>query len=285
MTILDGKKQLQDVLKGLYEEREATLMSEMVFEKLTGLARIQQLLEKNKTIENAQMQQLEVWKKELLQHRPIQYVLGESWFMGMPFFVKEGVLIPRPETEELVHWILETMDGKTGNVLDIGTGSGCIAISIAKNNPNLNVSAIDKSLDALEIAKKNSQLLNTSVTFQQRDILSVSENDFAEKWDLIVSNPPYITENERKDMSDNVLEFEPEMALFVPNTDPLLFYRKIAEIATIILHSGGYLFFEINEKFGKETVDLLSLLGFKDIVLKKDLQGKDRMVKALWLVN
>ncbi len=276
---------MQDVLKGLYEEREATLMSEMVFEKLTGLARIQQLLEKNKTIENAQMQQLEVWKKELLQHRPIQYVLGESWFMGMPFFVKEGVLIPRPETEELVHWILETMDGKTGNVLDIGTGSGCIAISIAKNNPNLNVSAIDKSLDALEIAKKNSQLLNTSVTFQQRDILSVSENDFAEKWDLIVSNPPYITENERKDMSDNVLEFEPEMALFVPNTDPLLFYRKIAEIATIILHSGGYLFFEINEKFGKETVDLLSLLGFKDIVLKKDLQGKDRMVKALWLVN
>lgn len=285
MTILEGKKQLLDTLIEIYEEREAKTMSEMVLEKLTGLTRIQQLLDKGKVLDSVQVRQLGIWEKELLQHRPIQYILGESWFMGMPFFVQEGVLIPRPETAELVLWVLETMSGRSGNVLDIGTGSGCIAISIAKNNKTLNVSAIDKSVDALEIARKNNQLLDAAVAFQQMDVLSVTANDFPEKWDVIVSNPPYITENERKDMHQNVLDFEPEMALFVPNGEPLLFYRKIAEIATEMLKSGGYLFFEINENFGKETVSLLELLGFENVTLKKDLQGKDRMVKALWLVN
>ncbi|MFT4204097.1 MAG: peptide chain release factor N(5)-glutamine methyltransferase [Chitinophagaceae bacterium] len=285
MTISDEKRQLAVDLAGLYEEREAQAIAEMVFEKLTGLTRIQLLLDRAGWLTSDQLRQLQSWKEDLLRHRPVQYVLGEAWFMGMPFFVQEGALVPRPETEELVLWVLETMDGKPGNALDIGTGSGCVAISIARNNPQLHVLAVDSSPEALRIAEKNNQKLQANVSFREMDILVANANDFPEKWDVIVSNPPYIAEMERNDMNHNVLGFEPEMALFVPDADPLLFYRAIANLATQILRSGGYLFFEINEKFGKEVVDLLAFLGFKDVVLRKDLQGRHRLVKALWLVN
>lgn len=285
MTIKDGKKQLLDDFKEIYEEREASNIADMLLEKLTGYSRTESFLRKDELLNNEQVALLSKWTKDLLMHRPVQYVLGEAWFMGNPFFVSEGVLIPRPETEELVDWILETMKGKSGKVLDIGTGSGCIAISLAKYNQALQVSAVDKSLDALKIAQINSEKLSANVTYLQQDILSVNGAIFPEKIDVIVSNPPYIKNEEKADMHQNVLGFEPEMALFVPDADPLLFYRKIAEIATRSLVSGGFLFFEINEQFGKEVVSLLQEFGFKDVLLKKDLQGKDRMVKALWHVN
>lgn len=285
MTIAEGKKQLAEKLATRYDEREAHNIAEMVVEKLTGWDRIKLLLQKNETLSSEQESLLQTWTRDLLRHRPVQYVLGEAWFMGFPFFVAESVLIPRPETEELVQWILETMKGKPGKVLDIGTGSGCIAVSLAKHNRQLQVSAIDKSNEALYISEKNNQKLATSVRFFQMDILDMEGGFFSEKMDVIVSNPPYIKENERKYMHENVLAFEPEMALFVPNTNPLLFYRKIAEIATKSLVPGGHLFFEINEMFGNEVVSLLTDIGFKSVELKKDLQGKDRMVKAIWSVN
>ena len=285
MTIREGKRQLLAGLTAIYQEREAKAIADKAVGRLTGLTRVQLLLDKDKILAPEQIRQLAKWQSELSRHRPIQYVLGEAWFMGLSFFVEEGVLIPRPETEELVHWILETMDGKTGNVLDIGTGSGCIAIAIAKHHPKLNVSALDKSAEALRIARQNNRRFATAVRFRQLDILSSDEKDFPEKCDLIVSNPPYVTADERKGMHQNVLAFEPEMALFVPDSEALLFYQKISGIAAKTLKNGGYLFFEINENFGKEVVGLLEHSGFSAIVLKKDLQGKDRIVKALWLVN
>lgn len=286
MRILDAKNQLTSSLSTIYDDREAQMITDMVMEKLTGWDKIHIFLKKDELLDSSQIYLLEKWEKELLAHRPIQYVIGEAWFMNFPFFVAEGVLIPRPETEELVFWISETIKGKEdAKVLDIGTGSGCIAISLSKLNPALSVWAVDKSNEALHIAEQNNTNLNASVRFKELDILETDNLDFARSLYVIVSNPPYIKELERKDMQENVLAYEPEMALFVPDNDPLLFYRKIAELARKSLCSGGFLFFEINEKFGKEVVNLLSFLGFKDIELKKDLQGKDRMVKAIWLVN
>ncbi|WP_447639792.1 MULTISPECIES: peptide chain release factor N(5)-glutamine methyltransferase [Chitinophagaceae] len=285
MTISGARRLLANALLEIYDEREAKKISEMVMEKLTGWSRTQLLLNADKNLDTAQIIQLEAWQSALLQGQPIQYVIEEAWFMGLPFAVREGVLIPRPETEELVQWILDTIGTNSGDVLDVGTGSGCIAIALSKLHPDLHVAALDISPDALAIARENNEKLHTNVTFLQQDMLDTKEDFFSEKWDVIVSNPPYITERERLEMHANVLDYEPEVALFVPNGDPLLFYRKIAEIASRSLCSRGYLFFEINEHFGKETVSLLSLLGFRDIILRKDLQGKDRMVKALWLVN
>ncbi|PZP49207.1 MAG: peptide chain release factor N(5)-glutamine methyltransferase [Pseudopedobacter saltans] len=285
MTIQEAKKHLLDILITIYDQREAASIAAMVMEKLTGLDRIQSLIKKDAIVTLDQETLLEKWTKDLLAQRPVQYVLEEAWFYGFSFYVKEGVLIPRPETEQLVEWVMETMRDLPGTVLDIGSGSGCIAITLAKLKPHLHVFSVDKSEEALAIARENNRRLKTAVDFRQMDILAVDNIDIGKKLDAIVSNPPYIKEMEKQDMHTNVLNYEPEMALFVPDSDPLLFYRKIAELSSKTLRSEGYLFFEINEQYGKEVVNLLALLGFSDIELKKDIQGKDRMVKALWVVN
>jgi release factor glutamine methyltransferase len=206
--------------------------------------------------------------------------LGETEFYGLPFYVDESVLIPRPETEELVDWIQKENDKNAFlNILDIGTGSGCIAIALKHGFTNSTVHAFDISVQALETAQSNTERNNLEVNFAQVDILNAP--DFTTKWDIIVSNPPYITEHEKDDMFPNVLNHEPHLALFVPDNDPLLFYRKIALFARQHLHHNGKLYFEINRESGKECMELLTGLGFNDIELKKDISGNDRMVRAI----
>jgi release factor glutamine methyltransferase len=238
---------------------------------------------------------LNVWEELVTQLKteiPIQYLLGNTEFFGLPFLVNENVLIPRPETEELVDWIIgeekkmerskeEKIEGqKTIKILDIGTGSGCIAISLAKNIPNATVFAIDVSAKALEVAKKNGEINKVSVTFLEKNILET--DDLLEQFDIIVSNPPYVRNLEKVEIKKNVLDNEPHLALFVDDFDALIFYRKIALLATKNLKQGGQLFFEINQYLGKEMVALLHENGFESVSLRKDIYGNDRMTRAVW---
>ncbi len=216
---------------------------------------------------------------ELKTEKPIQYITGEAWFYGFRFEVNENTLIPRPETEELVEWIIEEsklQQSKNLTILDIGTGSGCIPISLKKEIPNAIVSAIDVSEKALEMAQKNAFNNEVEVNFMLKNILETESLD--EKYDIIVSNPPYVRNLEKREIKKNVLDYEPHLALFVEDTNPLLFYRKIAELALTGLAPNGKLFFEINQYLGKETVELLDNLGFKNIELRKDFVGNDRMI-------
>jgi len=220
---------------------------------------------------------------ELKTGRPVQYILGHTEFYGLPFNVNPSVLIPRPETEELVEWVLESLGSQrlaVGSILDIGTGSGCIAISLKKNLPGFNVSAIDISADALATAASNAQLNNVDVQFINADILNLNSEIETPNSEIIVSNPPYVTLHDKTQMHTNVTDFEPHTALFVPEDDPLLFYRAIADFALTNLKPHGLLFFEINENLGAETVELLTNKGFKNIELRKDMSGRDRMIKA-----
>jgi release factor glutamine methyltransferase len=239
-----------------------------------------------------------IWEELLNQLKkeiPIQYLLGNTEFFGLPFIVNENVLIPRPETEELVDWIIEREkrierlkgEKKEGQrvvkILDIGTGSGCIGISLAKNLPTADVFALDVSPDALKVAKLNAERNGVSVTFLEKDILQTE--DLLEQFDLIVSNPPYVRNLEKHEIRNNVLDHEPHIALFVDDIDALLFYRKIALLATKNLINGGQLFFEINQYLGTEMIALLTASGFSDIELRKDIYGNDRMIRAVWMKN
>lgn len=217
--------------------------------------------------------------KDLATKKPIQYVLNEAWFYGEKYFVNENVLIPRPETEELVELICNENNQDSLTILDIGTGSGCIPISVKKKKSDWNVHAIDLSKEALEVARRNSNDLNALVTFYELDILKTHSIE-DKKFDIIVSNPPYIAKNEASTMNDTVLQFEPHIALFVENNDPLLFYKVIADFALTNLKGSGKLYFEINQRLGKEVVELLVNKGFSGVVLHKDLSGNDRMVSA-----
>lgn len=216
----------------------------------------------------------------LKAHEPIQYIIGDTEFHGLTFKVSPSVLIPRPETEELVAWIIDEHKTKQQiSILDIGTGSGCIAITLAKHLPNTKVYALDVSLNALSLAKENALINDVRVEFIEADILDWDFGDL--KFDVIVSNPPYVRELEKEDMSVNVLDHEPHLALFVKDDDALLFYRTITEVANKILKPNGQLYFEINESLGKDTNDLLSDSGFSNVELKKDIFEKDRMIKAV----
>ena len=220
--------------------------------------------------------------KDLLKNKPIQYIIGETEFCDLKFKVNENVLIPRPETSELVYKIVErqkTKDKRQLSILDIGTGSGCIAISLAKNIPGSKVHALDISEKALEVAKENAINNNVDVTFINDDILSL-KNNIDTKFDIIVSNPPYVRELEKADMRDNVLNWEPHNALFVSDNDPLIFYRNILEFAKTHLNENGEIWFEINEYLGKEMTDLCKEYGFSDIEIFKDFRGKERGLKT-----
>jgi release factor glutamine methyltransferase len=210
---------------------------------------------------------------DLKTNKPIQYILGKTDFYGLKLKVNEHTLIPRPETEELVDWVLKQ---EFSSALDIGTGSGCIPIALAKHT-NASIMAIDVSENALEVAKENAILNTVKVKFILQDIL---HSESLPKVDLIVSNPPYVLDNEKVKMQKNVLDFEPDLALFVANNNPLIFYKKIAQLAFESLNENGKLFFEINEQFGADTIAMLTEIGFVNIALKKDINDKDRMVKA-----
>ncbi len=222
----------------------------------------------------------------LKQERPIQYILGETEFYGLPFKVDENVLIPRPETEELVSWVIKNVNAEDSiKILDIGTGSGCIAISLAKNLPKASVFAVDISAEALEVAKFNAEQNDVSITFIRENILAPYDAELlsmTHNFDIIVSNPPYVREQEKALMKANVLENEPHLALFVKNDNALMFYEVISKFAKEALKPKGQLFFEINEYLGEETVGVLKKNNFKNVELKTDIFGKDRMLKGIF---
>lgn len=295
--------QLWKRLTAIYNEREAQAIVRTVLDALFGMSLTDICLGKVTQLSADDTTRLEKIMQRLEKSEPVQYVLGAEWFAGRLFDVAPGVLIPRPETEDLVKWACDEAKEKEDNskeergkeekedskkeevphpsILDIGTGSGCIAITVALALPQARVTAWDISTDALAIAAGNAHRLGASVRFEHQDALSVPDDE--ERWDVIVSNPPYICDRERADMSDNVLSYEPELALFVPDSDPLLFYRAIARYASKALKPGGRLLFETNTAYAHEVAQTMANEGFTAIEVRNDCFGKPRMVKGAFI--
>jgi len=272
---------IKNILSKNIEQGEASAIAFLLLDMVAGIDRMHVLM--GEPVSEDMEAKLMDMAKRISEGEPAQYVIGKTEFHDLVFHVEPGVLIPRPETEELVDWIINTYNTEESiNILDIGTGSGCIAISLAKELKNTKVEAWDISDDAIRIAKGNASSNKVNVLFNKVDVLSIGEDLRQEgKYSVIVSNPPYICDSEAKDMEKNVLEYEPHLALFVPDNDPLLFYRKIAEYGKESLKSGGTLFFEINRQYGQETIDMLINLGYSNIELRKDQFENDRMIKAI----
>lgn len=262
-------KHIREQLAGTYEEPELTDVAFWTVEEATGCSRTDVLLDRVPEIKD-----LDHIISRLKQHEPIQYVFGKTRWAGLDLEVNASTLIPRPETAEILALAEQMAKGTEVSVLDIGTGSGCIAIGLKKSHPTWNVTGTDISKDALMTALKNAESNGTEVTFKEADILSDAATKLGH-FDMVVSNPPYICEKERKDMAENVLEYEPATALFVPDNDPLIFYRRIAE-----LRLGNSVVFEINEAYGEQTADMLAAMRYTDIRIIKDTYGKDRFVTA-----
>lgn len=295
--------QLWKRLTAIYNEREAQAIVRTVLDALFGMSLTDICLGKVTQLSADDTTRLEKIMQRLEKSEPVQYVLGAEWFAGRLFDVAPGVLIPRPETEDLVKWACDEAKEKEDNskeergkeekedskkeevphpsILDIGTGSGCIAITVALALPQARVTAWDISTDALAIAAGNAHRLGASVRFEHQDALSAPDDE--ERWDVIVSNPPYICDRERADMSDNVLSYEPELALFVPDSDPLLFYRAIARYASKALKPGGRLLFETNTAYAHEVAQTMADEGFTAIEVRNDCFGKPRMVKGAFI--
>ena len=269
------------MLVPLYGDREAAVIADWVMEALSGKKKIDRLMIRKESLSAAELAAYEQYSRELLAQRPVQYVLGESWFAGMKFFVDERVLIPRPETEELVDWVASAA-GADGGLLDVGTGSGCIAVSLARRLAGVSVYACDISGGALEVARKNATDLGASVSFYTLNFLDDRQWASLPPIRWLVSNPPYIPAAESRSMASHVIDFEPRTALFVPDDDVLVFYRALGEFARQRLESGGAFFAEIHEEMASPVRRLLTSLGAREVMLRKDLQGKDRMIKATW---
>jgi release factor glutamine methyltransferase len=280
MKIKEYKSHFIKALLPFYDEMEAESFFLLLLENKHQLRRIDLALDVDKEFSETDISNWNAILEKLKIQIPIQYIIGATHFYGLEFIVDGNVLIPRPETEELVDWIVKLNSKlsktKALKILDIGTGSGCIAISLAKNIPNSEVFAIDVSEKALAVAEKNAILNKVPVTFLHKNILET--NDLSRKFDIIVSNPPYVRNLEKAEIKPNVLENEPHLALFVSDNDPLIFYKKIAELAAANLNPNGQLFFEINQYLGKETQELLESIGLKNIELRKDIYGNDRMI-------
>ncbi|MDP4268673.1 MAG: peptide chain release factor N(5)-glutamine methyltransferase [Bacteroidota bacterium] len=273
-------EQARILLHDIYPEKEIEALVKQLLQKVCNQSLTNILIYKNRDLLLVNREDVMQMLSRLKTGEPIQYILGETEFYGSVFKVAPGVLIPRPETEELVELIIRENKAAGLAVLDIGTGSGCIAISLAKNMNQASVEAWDISEDALAIASGNNQLNRTNVTFRQVDVLNLTVEQMSAKFDIIVSNPPYVCEEEAEAMHVNVMEFEPHLALFVPDKNPLLFYREIAESGLSLLNPGGKIYFEINERFGPMTANMLAELGYSDAEIIKDIFGKDRIVKA-----
>lgn len=282
MNIQELRKDFVDHLSQYYDKEEVLSFFYLLTDKFLGLKRVQVALSLEKLVSGEQLQLFGEVKKRLIAQEPIQYILGETEFYGLTFLVNPHVLIPRQETEELVDWVIKDIHkkgkAKELKILDVGTGSGCIAISLAKNVPNARVYALDISEKALEVAKENAKNNKASIHCIQSDILSMK--DLGGEFDIIISNPPYVRELEKKEIMTNVLENEPHVALFVPDTDPLIFYKKIATLAKEHLASEGLLYFEINQYLGQETMNMIEKMGYVSIQLKKDINENNRMIKT-----
>jgi release factor glutamine methyltransferase len=299
MKIREYRVQFIQELSSIYGVDEAESFFYMILEEKHYLRKVDLALNPDLALSEIEIQAWDLLLEQLKQEIPIQYLLGKTSFFGLDFEVNPAVLIPRPETEELVDWIIKSQKSEFGSqkirILDIGTGSGCIAISLAKNIPNAVVFAVDISEKALATAQKNAEINKVQINFIPIDILKINdleqlltsqcqpelvEGPLLTKFDIIVSNPPYVRELEKAEIKKNVLEFEPHLALFVSNNDALVFYRKIAELAQKSLSEKGKLYFEINQYLGKEMIELLEKMNFKNIELRKDIYGNDRMIKA-----
>lgn len=272
-------------LQTVYDASEARALARMLVEEVFGLSFTDVCLGALEKLQQTDQELLQVMVRRMCDGEPIQYVLGEAWFCGRKMDVEKGVLIPRPETELLVEWIKEMMstgdkvDVRARKLLDIGTGSGCIAVTLACELENAEVTAWDVSDTALKVTRQNARKHGANVDACMQDALSAPSND-KEMWDVIVSNPPYICVKEAAEMTSNVLDYEPHEALFVPDEDPLLFYKAIAQYASHALRRGGLLFFEINEAYGPQTIAMLESHGYANVMLRKDQFGKERMVCA-----
>jgi len=286
MKLKELKELFQNELNGLYEVEEIDSFFYILIDFHLGLNRLKYALNPEQFFSKDRLEPILVGLKKLNKNIPVQYIIGETEFFGLPFKVNSSVLIPRPETEELVQWILndELTSKKDISILDIGTGSGCIAISLAKKLPNALVYALDVSKDALKVASQNSELNHVKVEFIEADILnsnSWNSNFKNLRFDIIVSNPPYVREEEKELMKANVLNNEPHLALFVDDHDPLKFYKAISHFAVDNLKGKGGLFFEINEYLGNSMGQLLKEYNFSDVELKQDIFKKDRMIKGI----
>lgn len=269
-------------LKGYYPDTEIRSFFYLLSDHILNLKKIDIALNQNEVIKEKNYHKFQIAVERLKTYEPIQYILGETEFYGLKFKVNNSVLIPRPETEELVDWIIKSNSNKANiNILDIGTGSGCIAISLAKNFPNAEVFALDVSEKAISVAKKNANKNNIKIEFINQDILNVSSDFGKYKFDVIVSNPPYVRMIEKEQMQANVLDFEPHLALFVEDNDALVFYKAVVEFANKYLKDKGQLYFEINESLGKSSSNLLEKANFINIELRKDISEKDRMLKGI----
>ena len=282
MTIKHYRDYFIQELTPLYDVGEAESFFYLILEAKHQLQRVDLALQPDLVFSD---EEIVIWNfilEQLKKEIPIQYILGVTHFYGLEFEVNSAVLIPRPETEELVDWIIQHSKSKAQisklKILDIGTGSGCIAIALAKNLQNAQVFALDVSEQALATAKTNAELNQVTIQFLHQSILEIE--DLAQEFDVIVSNPPYVRELEKQEIKKNVLENEPHLALFVEDNDALIFYRKIAQLAQKNLNSEGQLYFEINQYLGQEMLDLLRKMGFKNCELRKDIYGNDRMIQC-----
>ena len=271
--------EIKKMLAGYYPDAEASALAKMLLVEVLHFSTLELFGGKDKEVFKKDLDVLYEMSRRLQNQEPIQYIIGKETFCGMPFVVNRHVLIPRPETQDLVEWIAEE-DQQTNpcRLLDMGTGSGCIAISLAKKLPHVQMEAWDISGEALQVARQNALNNQVKVDFHQQDILSASPG--IAEWNVIVSNPPYITNKEKAEMEANVLNWEPHTALFVPDHDPLLFYRKIAQLGMSMLVNGGALYFEINRAYGTETIAMLQALGYENIIIRKDRFNNERMIKA-----
>ena len=290
MTIDEARKEIIKNIRNIYEQNEANNIAELLVESITKLPRSERIIKANEALSIAQKNLLHSSISRLLKHEPIQYIINEAWFSGMRFYVDRNVLIPRPETEELVEWIVEeyrmqNIEDRIQNtefrILDVGTGSGCIAIALKNKLPMAGVWACDISDEALNIARINADALHATIDFVSLNFLDPDQGKQLPNVDVIVSNPPYVPQNEKTEMKKNVVEHEPSTALFVPDDDPLVFYICISEWREGKLNKGGNIYAEMHEDLGELVKNLFLSKGFDSIELKKDLQGKDRMIKVV----
>jgi release factor glutamine methyltransferase len=279
MTYREAEQRLASDLQIIYSIRESGQLASWVMEKITGLQRVDRLLQKNQPLSSDQEEYWVLIRARMLQHEPIQYVLNEAPFMGLLLEVNRHTLIPRPETEELVSWVLDDHPEKNIRVLDAGTGSGCIALALKQQQPDWEITAGDSILEALQVAAKNASRYQLPLHFTQMDILNPQDPGWGGKYQVIVSNPPYIPAKDEASIATHVKAFEPTAALFVPNENPLLFYKALVAAAPLHLEKGGWLYVEINDGLGEATLQLFQNSEWQ-AELRKDLQGNYRMIRA-----
>jgi release factor glutamine methyltransferase len=288
MTMQEATYFILNKLRSIYPDGEAGQITDWVMESLTGSKKAERMIYKNSAITDKEESQLQQLTERLMQHEPVQYVLNEAWFCGLKFYVDKNVLIPRPETEELVEWVMKeagSRKSEVGNdehkirILDVGTGSGCIPIALKRKLRKADVWSCDVSETALQIAKKNAETLGVDVNFLLFDFLNKEKREQLPSFDIIISNPPYVPEKDKQQMQPNVLNYEPHTALFVPDNDALVFYKAIAEFGKGHLNTNGIIYAEIHEDLGEAVSGLFKSAGYI-IELKKDMQGKERMLKA-----